>query len=153
MTLHGDGTGSRDYVFVQDTVSGIWDSQKLEAGEVCNLGTNLTWTTRELADMIEIQGQRLNVMGAGKLFVGTYDESRWGHVYCLRGSNEKMKRLTGWEPKTSLEAGIERTWQWMLGHGPVLYRGGETSDMWSHDSWEDRPEFGQGPGHEAANIL
>ena len=33
-------------------------------------------------------------------------------VYRLLGSNEKIKRLTGWAPRFSLEEGLKKTIEW-----------------------------------------
>ncbi len=146
LTIHGDGNGSRDYVFIQDTVTGIWLSQQMPAGEVVNLGTELTWTSNEVAQFVIDFGERdHDVVSHGTIHVGSYDESRWGHVYCLRGSKQKAFDLMGWEPKTNFGDGLRKTWDWFLGHGPVFYRGGETSEMVSHAAFEDKPEYGKKP--------
>lgn len=34
-------------------------------------------------------------------------------VFRLLGSNEKIKRLTGWQPRISLEEGLKRTIDWI----------------------------------------
>lgn len=146
MSIHGDGKGSRDYVFVQDTVRGIWLSQHAPAGAAMNLGTCLTWTTNDLAEMIQASGEALGVKSfAGVVRRKTYDESRWGHVYCLRGSWQLAHELCGWKPETDMETGLSKTWKWMLGNGPILYRGGEHKDMITHNPWEDEPHYGQKP--------
>jgi len=152
MTIHGDGTGSRDYVFVQDTVKGIWLSQHAPAGSVMNLGTECTWSTNEVAEMVYEtskvhDGTKLVCPHpyAGVLRQGDYNESRWGHVYCLRGSYQKAKDLIGWEPEIDFETGLHKTWQWFLGQGPILYRGGESGDMLTHKAWEDKSSFGRKP--------
>lgn len=146
LTIHGDGNGSRDYVFIQDTVSGIWQSQKMAAGLVANLGTELTWTSNEVAQLVLDIGEREHdIVSPGVVHVGSYNESRWGHVYCLRGSNKRAFDLMGWEPKTNFADGIHKTWNWFLGHGPVFYRGGETSEMISHEPWADKKSYGQKP--------
>ena len=145
MTIHGDGTGSRDYVYVQDTVKGIWLSQDVPAGCAMNLGTERSWTTNQVAEIVRRTGEKLGVKFAGVVKHGNYDESRWGHVYCLRGSYAKAYAWTGWEPKVSFAAGIEKTWKWFLGQGPVLYRGGEHGKMLTHKAWEDKASYGQKP--------
>jgi len=34
-------------------------------------------------------------------------------VFRLLGSNEKIRRLTGWEPRVSLEEGLQKTIDWI----------------------------------------
>lgn len=148
MTIHGNGEGSRDYVWVQDTVEGIWLSQHAPAGEAINLGTGNAYSTNYLAKLIVNIGEReFGIQPPGVVHIGSYDESRWGHVYCLRGTYKKAFELTGWAPKMDIEEGIHKTWQWMLGNGPSFYRGGEMQDgIGNHPMYEDPPEAGKKPG-------
>ena len=104
-------TPTRDFNYVKDTVEGfiaIAESPKT-VGEEINIATQTEISIGELAREIIRQ---INPMAEI-----VCDEERLrpekSEVNRLLGCNEKIKRLTGWMPKYTLQQGIEETISWM----------------------------------------
>lgn len=106
----GDITPTRDLLFVKDTVRGFSSIANCEKaiGEEINIATQSEITIGDLAQNIINQ-----VNPKAKIIT---DEVRLrpekSEVRRLFGSNQKLKSLTGWEQKYSLEAGIKQTIAW-----------------------------------------
>lgn len=103
----GSLTPTRDFNYVKDTASGfikIAESEKT-IGEEINIATESEISVGQLAEELIKQ---INPKAKIKC-----DEQRLrpenSEVNRLLGSNEKIKRLTGWEPHYSLEQGIALT--------------------------------------------
>jgi NAD dependent epimerase/dehydratase len=103
----GDLTPVRDFNYVTDTVEGfIKVAESLRTiGEVVNIGAGRAVTMGELA------GRIIKKMGGNKQII-TGEERRRppeSEVMELICDNRKAKELLGWEPKVSLEEGLELT--------------------------------------------
>lgn len=103
----GSLTPTRDFNFVKDTVNGfheIYRSNKT-VGEEINIATQKEISIGDLADEL------IRQINPGASII--CDEQRLrpekSEVNRLLGSNEKIKRLTNWAPKYSLEQGLEET--------------------------------------------
>ncbi|MFO8109819.1 MAG: GDP-mannose 4,6-dehydratase [Thermoplasmata archaeon] len=109
ITVYGDGSDTRDYVFVDDIVRGLWDARKLEPGEIINLATGVSTTNKEVAEMvIKYTDSDSNIN-----FVD-YPEN-FGNIINQVGSGEKAKKMMGWEPKVDLKTGLKKTISWLEG--------------------------------------
>ncbi|HIE18461.1 TPA: NAD-dependent epimerase/dehydratase family protein [Candidatus Bathyarchaeota archaeon] len=107
ITVYGDGTDTRDYVYIDDIVKGLWLARRLPAGEVVNLSTGKATTNLEVAHLIkEILGSK------SKIIFVDYPRA-FGGIKNQVGSYEKAKRLIGWKPETSLREGLKRTIEWL----------------------------------------
>lgn len=102
----GDTAGRRDFIFVDDIVSGIMavlnsDCQS-ENFEVFNLGSGRSYSPADLVGILEkITGNSLPIItDAKKLRVGEPDEER-----C---DNSRLAAL-GWSASTDITVGLERT--------------------------------------------
>ena len=107
----GSLTPTRDFNYVRDTVAGfiaIAESDKT-IGEEINIATQQEISIGDLANEIIEQ-----INPNAKIIC---DEQRLrpkkSEVNRLLGSNEKIKRLTGWEPKYTFAQGIEETIEWI----------------------------------------
>lgn len=107
----GSLTPTRDFNYVKDTAAGfiaIAESDKT-VGEEINIATQQEISIGDLAKEIIRQ-----INPDAKIIC---DEQRIrpekSEVNRLLGSNEKIKRLTNWEPKFSFEQGIEETIEWL----------------------------------------
>lgn len=102
---------TRDFNYVKDTVEGFLAISKSgkTIGEEINIATQKEISIGDLAK--EIIGQ---INPGAKIIC---DEERLrpdrSEVNRLLGSNEKIKRLTGWEPKYTLKEGLCETIEWM----------------------------------------
>lgn len=107
----GSLTPTRDFNYVKDTVAGfiaIAESDKT-IGEEINIATQKEISIGDLANEIISQ-----INPNAKIIC---DEQRLrpkkSEVNRLLGSNEKIKRLTDWEPKYTFAQGIEETIEWL----------------------------------------
>jgi len=114
ITMFGDGSTSRDYTFVDDTVQGIEAAMDYEASmfEIINLGNNYAVSLKELVKGIEeLTGKKANIeqlpMQAGDVPKTFADIS-------------KAKRLLGYHPKTQLKAGLEEFFRWFQQNQELL---------------------------------
>ena len=104
--VFGDGKIVRDFVYVQDCVDAICASAcAADAyGEVVNVGDDAASSFLELAETI------VDEAGSGSWELAPFTPERASQEpgdFCSDVS--KIKRLTGWEPATSLREGIRRT--------------------------------------------
>lgn len=102
------GEQLRDFSFVQDTVEAVFAAfESLGAkGEVVNIGSGQPVSIRQIIESV----QRL--IGRG--------EPRFGEIAYRPGENmalyaniSKAKALLNWEPKVTLEVGLDKTIQWL----------------------------------------
>jgi NAD dependent epimerase/dehydratase len=105
---------TRDLTYVKDTAEGfikISESKKA-VGEVINIGSGFEISIKDLVNLI---GKTMNV----KIKAETEKErqrpekSEVGRLYA---DTKKIKKLTGWFPKYSLEKGIKETIKWIRAH-------------------------------------
>lgn len=110
LTVFGDGTQTRSFIYVSDMVEGIIKAMWVDeaAGAVINLGNYVEVQILDLARMV------LELTGSGskiEFHPLPIDDPR---RRCPDVS--KARKLLGWEPKTSLELGLLRTIRWFRGH-------------------------------------
>lgn len=110
----GSLTPTRDFNYVKDTAAGfvaIAESD-MTVGEEINIATQEEISIGELAQEIigQINPQARIVCDEQRLRPEKSEVNR------LLGSNEKIKKLTGWQPKYSFTQGIEETIGWIRGN-------------------------------------
>lgn len=104
MTIWGDGTGSKDYIYVEDYVRILFLLlEKHVCGEVVNIGSGDLHTVNEIVEMI-------------RTFVPNF---RWEHadkqqfdVNHFELDTSKLKSLIGAFDFTSFAEGMQRTYEW-----------------------------------------
>ncbi len=113
---------SRDFTFVVDTANGFLRVAEAEnvSGDEINLGNDNTIRIGDLVEKIcEIIGKKPKVvLDAQRIRPGKSE------VMKLWASNEKAKRMIGWEPRISLDEGLRITIEWISAHID-LYRPGQ----------------------------
>lgn len=106
----GDLSPTRDFNFVEDTCRGFI------AIANCNdaAGQEINIATQKEVSMETTLKTIASIMNADVTWVTDPERLRpaGSEVFRLLGSNEKIKRLTGWEPQVSLEEGLQRTIEW-----------------------------------------
>jgi UDP-glucose 4-epimerase len=106
LPLEGGGETSRDFIFVEDIVQGLLlCATNGQPGDVYNLASGIETSIKDLATMInEITGNTapLNLL----------PRRDWDHSGRRFGSTEKSKRRLGFEAKTLLQLGLEKTISW-----------------------------------------
>ena len=105
---------SRDFTFAKDTANGFVKVAEAEGvlGEEINLGNDNTIRIGDLAEKI------FKLIGKTPKIVADPQRVRPGksEVMKLWASNEKAKRMMGWEPRISLDEGLRATIEWISAH-------------------------------------
>ncbi len=105
ITMYGDGTTERDYTFIEDIIEGVMAASRIRSGyEILNLGNSNTVKLRYLIQLIE---ERL-----GKMAVIKQMPIQPGDVNRTYADITKAKKLLGYEPRTTIEKGIELFIDW-----------------------------------------
>lgn len=113
--IHGDGTQTRTFTYVDDTVEGIYAAtMKPEAnGEIFNIGANEEITILELAELLnEISDEEK----PSPIKLIPYNEISTGRKYqdVMRRvpDTTKAQRILGVKSKTSMRDGLRMTYEW-----------------------------------------
>ncbi len=105
--IWGDGSQTRSFCFIEDCVLGIdmiMHSDKLIATPI-NLGSSELISINDLVSMVEsIAGVKLE---------RSYDLNAPKGVAGRNSDNTMIQSILGWEPKTTLRAGMEKTYAWI----------------------------------------
>lgn len=110
--IYGDGTQTRDYTYISDTVEAYDKIVKYQGRirEPINFGTGSEIPILELANMIiELTGKK------GKISP-VHIEGRVAEVKRLIADATKAKELLGWEPKVDLKTGLVNYLNWYKNH-------------------------------------
>jgi dTDP-glucose 4,6-dehydratase len=103
----GSLTPTRDFNYVKDTVQGFIEISKSDktVGEEINIATQQEISIRQLAEELirQINPEARIICDEDRLRPEKSEVNR------LLGSNEKIKRLTGWLPRYTLEQGLSET--------------------------------------------
>lgn len=104
--VFGDGQILRDFLYVDDCIEAILQSATHEAayGQIFNVATGVPVTFVELADTI-VQA----VDGASWEFAPFSPERKAQEPGDFYADIEKIKRIVGWSPQTSLLDGLSQT--------------------------------------------
>ena len=117
----GDLTPTRDFNYVTDTCRGFLALAEADGieGEEINIATN---TEVSMAETLRIIAE---LMDADVKWVTDPERLRpsKSEVFRLHGSNEKIRRFTGWRPEMSLRDGLKKTIDWFTdGDNLKLYK-------------------------------
>jgi UDP-glucose 4-epimerase len=105
ITIFGDGSTSRDFIFVEDVTRGLaLLGVEGRAGEVYNLASGIETTIAELIGAIERR--------VGPLEVIRLPQRPWDRSGRRLGSTEKAEKDLGFRAEVSFEDGIDRTIEW-----------------------------------------
>jgi GDP-L-fucose synthase len=112
VVLWGDGSPTREFLFVDDCVEGfILAAEQYDGPEPVNLGTGVETSIRELAEMIA------DVTGfEGEI---TWDTSMPNGQPRRSLDPSRAEELFGFRAKVSLREGIEQTVAWYQKHAPT----------------------------------
>jgi UDP-glucuronate 4-epimerase len=104
VTVFGDGSQSRDFTYVEDIARGTIAALKPVGYEVLNLGSDKPAVLIDVIRSIErLLGKKANLR---------YEQMHPADVPATWASIGKARRMLGWEPKTTLEKGLESIVAW-----------------------------------------
>ena len=109
-TVYGDGSQTRDYVYVADAVSAFLAAADAGRPGTWNIGTGVEISVLDLVDIISGVAERpvsprFAPLRAGELLRSALAASR-------------VERDLGWRPRTGLADGIGRVYRWISGGAP-----------------------------------
>jgi len=121
LTLHGDGSQKRSLLYVADAAAAVVDvAMKARTGEIINVGAPEEMTIRDLAGRVrkavaaaarkyELEG--VPVSGGGSEDAFSLQRDRRFNDFCYPVNIARVREL-GWQPRTELEDGLEKTALW-----------------------------------------
>jgi nucleoside-diphosphate-sugar epimerase len=102
--IWGDGEQTRSFCYVDDCVEGIYRIMQSNCLRPLNLGTTEMVTINQLADI---------VAGIAEVSLGTVHVAGPEGVRGRNSDNTLIRRELGWEPATTLQEGLRRTYPWI----------------------------------------
>jgi nucleoside-diphosphate-sugar epimerase len=105
ITIWGDGKQTRSYCYIDDAVKGTVKLMESDYVKPVNIGSDRLVTIDELADMI--------IEISGKQITKKYDLTAPQGVRGRNADLTLVRNKIGWEPKVSLEEGLEKTYKWV----------------------------------------
>ena len=105
--LFGDGSQSRDFTYIDDIAKGTIAAIKEVGYEIINLGggQNPVSLNTVISKLEELIGKKAKI--EHKAFHIADIKETWADI-------KKAKQLLGWEPKTTLDQGLENSVKWYM---------------------------------------
>ena len=105
LTIYGDGSQTRSFSYVSDTVAGIIAMMESNHYEVFNIGNPYEMTVKELAETIlKLTNSKSEII---------YKPLPIDDPQQRRPDISKAKEKLNWEPKVDLETGLNTTIEWI----------------------------------------
>ena len=111
ISIWGDGTPTRDFLYVQDAVRGLMlAAEKYDEGLPINLGSDQETTINELVNLIsKITGFKGQIK---------WDKSKPNGQPRRKVSNKLAEEKLSFKAETTLEEGLQKTIEWFQKHIP-----------------------------------
>ena len=103
-TIFGDGTQTRDYVYVGDICDAFFRAADGGDGLLLNIGSGVE------TSVLDLYGALATATGFGDKPI--FEDPKPGDIARSVIDASKAKSVLGWEPWTNLEAGLARTVEW-----------------------------------------
>jgi UDP-glucose 4-epimerase len=110
ITVYGDGSQARDFVFVEDLCDGLLQALESSATGVFHLGSGQPTSVATLLETMR------TVVGPDWPFEVRYAPWRTGEVIRTYSDIRKAAHTFDYRPKVTLGEGLVRTWRWFLDH-------------------------------------
>jgi UDP-glucose 4-epimerase len=109
VTIYGDGTAARDYVYIDDAVDAFICAGQLPPAVMgtYNIGTGEQTTVSEV--------YRLVAEAVGVSSPPRYAVARSGDVYAIALDPREAREELGWKPSINVVDGIQQTMHWLRG--------------------------------------
>jgi dTDP-glucose 4,6-dehydratase len=111
LTVYGDGTQTRSFSYVSDTIEGIYRLLLCDETDPVNIGNPREMTILQFAcKIIELTGSSSQITTVHPEDVRIKDDPK-----VRQPDISKARRVLGWEPKVGLEEGLQKTIEWFQG--------------------------------------
>jgi nucleoside-diphosphate-sugar epimerase len=103
--IWGDGNQTRSFCFIDDCVTGICKLMRSDHHHPLNLGSDRLVTINELVDIV-----------AGIAGIKVFKKHIPGPqgVRGRNSDNTRLRQILKWEPRVTLEQGLEKTYAWIV---------------------------------------
>jgi len=109
LTIHGDGSAVRDWIFVGDIAEALDNIMHADLadvkGEAFNLGTGVS------ISVLDIAGKIIELFDLDRKYL-TYTDERFGQVQNHIAATEKAEKKLGFKAKTTFDTGLLKTVEW-----------------------------------------
>ncbi|AFM19327.1 nucleoside-diphosphate-sugar epimerase [Mycolicibacterium chubuense NBB4] len=105
--IFGDGTSSRDYVYVDDVVDAFVRAGAAHDGvtDTFNIGTGLQTTVGEV--------HRLVSDAVGSCASPAFNATHPGELHAIALDSSKAEAVLGWKPTVGVADGVQKTIEWL----------------------------------------
>jgi nucleoside-diphosphate-sugar epimerase len=103
--IWGDGKQTRSYCYIDDAVEATIKLMESDYTKPVNIGSDRLVTIDELADLI--------IKISEKQITKKYDPTAPQGVRGRNADLTLVKKVLNWKPKTTLEEGLEKTYEWI----------------------------------------
>ena len=110
LVVYGDGTQTRDFVFIEDLCKGIILTLKTKRADVYQLGSGRPTTINQLINLIK------EIIQGGYTFDVIYKKPRQGEITHTWTDISKARKYLDYNTSVELENGLELTWQWFTNY-------------------------------------
>jgi dTDP-glucose 4,6-dehydratase len=108
LTVYGDGSQTRSFCYVSDTVEGIYRLLMSDETDPVNIGNPSEMTILQFAHrIIELTGSSSRIAHVQPEDMRIKDDPK-----VRQPDIGKARRVLGWEPRVSLEDGLQKTIEW-----------------------------------------
>jgi dTDP-glucose 4,6-dehydratase len=104
LTVYGDGSQTRSFMYVSDLVDGIWRLMQSGVHDPVNLGNPQEMTLLELAKRI------IRLAGSASAIV--FQPLPVDDPKIRQPDIGRARELLGWEPRVDVDEGLRRTIEW-----------------------------------------
>jgi len=105
IVVWGDGKATRSYCYIDDCITGTELLMESDYDKPINIGSDRLISVEDLADMV--------IGISGKKISKDHDLSAPEGVRGRNADLTLVKKVLGWEPKVSLDEGMEKTYRWI----------------------------------------
>jgi UDP-glucose 4-epimerase len=112
LIIYGDGSQTRDFVFVEDLCGGIMRALSMDVTGVYQLGSGEPTSVNELVDAMRA--------ATGVPVPVRHEDFRAGEVLATYSDIARARKVLGFEPKTSLKDGLRHTWKWFVDNRQIF---------------------------------
>lgn len=119
LTIYGDGTNIRDWLYVDDHAEALWlILQKGKPGQVYDIGGNCEIKNIDILHLVIAELSKVTKENYEQLI--TYVADRPGHDFRYAINSSKIKKQLGWSPRHSIIEGLAKTIHWTLYSHPAM---------------------------------